>query len=79
MAFSESVKDAAFRRSGGQCECKRTSHSSHWWGRCSTAITRHGAEYHHIISQDAGGSDGLENCEALCVPCHKATGSYGGH
>jgi 5-methylcytosine-specific restriction endonuclease McrA len=77
MAFSESTKDAAFRRSGGQCECRRSSHG-HWTGRCSTKITRHGAEYHHVVSQDAGGSDGLENCEALCVSCHQKTKSYGG-
>ena len=78
MAFSESTKDAAFKRSQGYCECARVSHA-HWLGRCATAITRHSAEYHHVVSQDAYGSDGLENCEALCVPCHKATGSYGAH
>jgi len=65
MAFSESVKDSAFKRSGGQCECRRTTHRH--IGRCSTNITRYGAEYHHIVSQNAGGSDGLDNCEALFV------------
>ena len=77
MAFSESVKDAAFRRSGGQCECRRTTHRR--IGRCGTNITRYGAEYHHIVSQNAGGSDGLDNCEALCVTCHQQTKSYGVH
>jgi 5-methylcytosine-specific restriction endonuclease McrA len=76
MAFSESTKDAAFKRSGGQCECRRTSHGHN--GRCKTTITRHGAEYHHITSVAAGGSDGISNCEALCITCHKKTGSYGG-
>lgn len=77
MAFSESVKDAAFRRSGGQCECRRTTHGHS--GRCQTKITRYSAEYHHVVSQNAGGSDGLENCEALCVTCHTKTGSYGSY
>ena len=77
MAFSDGVKDAAFKRSGGQCECRRSGHTNHT-GRCTATITRHGAEYHHVTSQDAGGSDGLSNCQALCVKCHKQTGSYGG-
>ena len=76
MAFSESVKDAAFKRSGGRCECWRSTHGH--MGRCGTTITRHSAEYHHVTSEEAGGSDGQENCEALCFPCHKKTGSYGG-
>lgn len=77
MAFSESIKDKAFKRSGGQCECKRTTHGHS--GRCKTRITRHGAEYHHVLSQSAGGTDGLENCEALCTTCHRKTRSYGGY
>ncbi len=77
MAFSESVKDAAFKRSGGHCECNRSSHTNHTI-RCSTTITRHGAEYHHVKSQDAGGPDTLDNCEALCKTCHQQTKSYGG-
>ena len=74
MAFSDSVKDDAFKRSGGRCECTRSSHTNHT-GRCTTSITRHGAEYHHV---DSGGSDALGNCEALCTTCHQQTGSYGG-
>ena len=77
MAFAESIKDEAFRRSGGQCECTRYSHSH--FGRCPTKVTRYSPEYHHILSQDAGGSDGLSNCEVLCVTCHKQTASYGAH
>jgi len=73
MAFSESVKDEAFKRSGGRCECTRSSHDNHT-GRCSTTITRHTAEYHHVT---AGGPDILSNCEALCKGCHKQTQSYG--
>ncbi len=77
MAFSESIKDLAFARSSGRCECRRTTHN-HSHGRCSVTVTRHGAEYHHITSQAAGGSDSLSNCEVLCVECHQATDSYGG-
>ena len=76
MAFSDSVKDQAFKRSGGQCECRRYSHTNHS-GRCTATITRHSAEYHHVTAVAAGGHDGLSNCEALCVTCHRQTDSYG--
>ena len=78
MAFSDTTKDVAYKRSGGRCECTRSSHINHT-GRCSTKITRHGAEYHHKTSISAGGSDSLSNCEALCTTCHKQTRSYGGY
>ena len=77
MPFPESVKDAAFRRSGGRCECQRQNHGHA--GRCSTAVTRHGAHYHHKHAESLGGPSTLSNCEVLCVPCHKKTESWGRH
>ena len=67
MAFSDTTKDQAFRRSGGRCE------------NCGTSVTRHGAEYHHKHSVAAGGHDGLSNCQVLCVSCHRNTRTYGKH
>ena len=73
MAFPESVKDAAYWRSGGRCECRRSSHGH--GGRCWSRIWRHrNVHYHHI---NAYGDDTLSNCEALCINCHKLTRSYG--
>jgi 5-methylcytosine-specific restriction endonuclease McrA len=74
MAFPQDVKDRAYRRAGGKCECARTvcGHK----GRCNASLAD-GWHAHHVTSQDAGGSDGIENCEALCIPCHKKTASYG--
>ncbi len=77
MPFSESVKQAAFKRSGGQCECERAGHSHA--GRCTAPVSRLTAEFHHITAESAGGSDFLSNCEVLCIPCHQATTSYGRH
>jgi 5-methylcytosine-specific restriction endonuclease McrA len=77
MAFPKSVKDAAFKRSGGYCECKRPSHPDHPKGRCRTAISSLSVDYHHIRSQKAGGPDTLANCEALCRKCHRLTKSFG--
>jgi len=78
MPFSEQVKDDAFRRSGGRCECIR-QHSSHLNGRGSATFTRYGGQWdaHHITAESVGGGNGLSNCEVLCLRCHKLTDSFG--
>ena len=78
MAFSETTKTTAYIRSGGRCECKRTSHPHHI-KRCAKRLARKTAQFHHILSVAAGGSDGLANCQVLCLRCHKLTRSYGRH
>ncbi|MGD9497364.1 MAG: HNH endonuclease [Armatimonadota bacterium] len=80
MAFPESVVRQAWDRSGGRCECKRTTHRH--TGRCSKTLRwesrgtqgPYGWEAHHIT---AGAPDTLSNCEILCQLCHKATQTYG--
>ena len=64
MAFSEEVRDAALKKAHGRCE------------RCGKQL---GTKWHahHRTAQVAGGSDGLQNCEVLCVDCHENTRSYG--
>lgn len=77
MAFSDTVKAQAFKRSGGRCECRRKSHK-HILGRClAVLLTRSAGEFHHVTAASQGGSDGLSNCEVLCRSCHKNTTSYG--
>jgi 5-methylcytosine-specific restriction endonuclease McrA len=75
MPFTDSIKDAAFRRAGGKCECVRKNHAHK--GRCAKPLTRSTAQFHHIHAQSMGGHDGLSNCEVLCLTCHKQTDSYG--
>jgi 5-methylcytosine-specific restriction endonuclease McrA len=82
MAFSEAVKDQAFARSGGRCECHRqhnAMNASHHGGRCPKTFTRHGGQWeaHHIVSVLSGGSDTLSNCEVLCLDCHNLVRTYG--
>lgn len=83
MAFTPETKAAAFRRSGGRCECTREHpnkpRAPHHGGRCPKTFTEVGGQWHahHITSVDAGGSDALSNCEILCVPCHELTQTYG--
>ena len=79
VSFSDAIKRAAFRRSGGRCECRRASHK-HPFGRClSFFLTSRSAEYHHVHADSRGGGGGLSNCEVLCVSCHRRTDSYGRH
>ena len=71
MAFSEDTKHAAYQRAGGRCECLRQSCSAHDAGRCGRLLMA-GWHAHHVRAPSEGGSDELENCEALCIPCHEA-------
>ena len=82
MAFSDDTVRQAWNRSGGKCECRRTTcgHS----GRCNKSLlwgsrgaeSEYGWEAHHVNSKDDDNS--LSNCEILCQRCHKNTQSYGG-
>ncbi len=82
MSFSPEVINAAWKRAGGRCECILATCPSHG-GRCNKALDpqnrTEGMKWHahHVVSQSAGGSDGLQNCLILCVPCHEHTKSYG--
>jgi len=82
MAFPQSVVDEAWRRSGGNCECRRSNHN-HLYVRCNKQLVYENRgktgqrgcwEAHHIT---AGGPDVASNCEILCCECHVGTGSYG--
>lgn len=76
MAFSEATKSEAYDRANGKCErCGKN---------CRKIKTEYGfsypdSEFHHRTSVSAGGSDGVSNCEHLCISCHEKTKSYGSH
>ena len=72
MAFHEDTKQAAYERADGRCECLRQSCSAHFGGRCGRLLMA-GWHAHHVRAPSEGGSDELDNCEALCIPCHEAT------
>ena len=52
MAFPQNVKDAAYRRSGGRCECRRQGHGH--FARCAQTLTKTSAEYHHVHAASQG-------------------------
>jgi hypothetical protein len=85
MAFSQTVIDQAWKRSGGMCECRRSKHEH--GTRCGKTLSYANRgktgqwgcwEAHHITAVDAGGDDTLSNCEILCCDCHAKTETYGG-
>jgi len=81
-AFPQDVVDQAWERSGGRCECTRSSHP-HGAKRCPKKLNKGsrgkesemGWEAHHIVTT---GPATLSNCQILCMECHKLTRSYGG-
>lgn len=75
VAFSEQVKAQALARAGYRCECNRVG-CAHY-GRCSAVLTTGRWHAHHKTAFAVGGPDTLSNCEALCIPCHEKTQSYG--
>ena len=77
MPFPETVKDAAYLRSGGRCECTRQHggrSALHSGGRCPSQFGRiRGWEAHHIVDEAMGGDNTLSNCQSLCIACHDLT------
>ena len=78
MAFSQEVRDQAWRCAGGKCECLRLMCPHHSAGRCNAPLRAHHWHAHHVTAVQSGGTDVLSNCEALCIPCHHSTRTYGG-
>lgn len=57
--FSRKTRAQAFERAAGCCE------------GCGAKLKVGEAEYDHVLPCELGGDNGLENCEVICVPCHK--------
>lgn len=68
--FTKPTKRAALARSGGKCEAVGA-----WYGlepdhRCGVSLAA-GVEFDHIILDANSKDNSLENCAAVCIPCHK--------
>lgn len=57
--FSRKTRAQAFTRCGGRCE------------KCSAHLKVGEGEYDHILEAALGGDNSLDNCQVLCVPCHR--------
>ena len=75
MPFSNEIVERVWRRSGGVCECVRTTHTH--VGRCKQQLTKD-------LRGDQGNQNGWEarsiggqyknlasDCEILCWKCYK--------
>jgi hypothetical protein len=82
IQFPDSVVEAAWQQSKGQCQCTRSSHY-HGHNRCKTRLyigsrgkdSRMGWEAQPI---DPEGDATLENCEIICHICYTRIHLYGG-
>jgi hypothetical protein len=76
MAFPQTVRDQAYYRAGGKCQCTRIGAGHFHRGQCG-AILGNNWHCHHRTAVASGGDDTLSNAEALCIPRHQATETYG--
>lgn len=61
--FSKKTRAEAFMRCGGLCE------------GCGARLKTGEGEYDHRIPDALGGEPTLDNCQVLCVPCHRGAGA----
>ena len=91
MPFSEKVQEERYQFAQGRCECSRVGCAKGHLGRCTEQLLPSGGpnqevrrllgavdwDAHHVVPEHDGGEDNLQNCQVLCVPCHRDTPSYG--
>lgn len=72
--FSEDIIKQAWKRSGGQCECLRSTHGHQ--NRCQNLLKYENRGFEGKGSWDShrripAGGESFYNCEILCGPCYK--------
>lgn len=68
--FSRKTRQEALRRSGLKCEASGQRYGLEEGQRCYGDLSR-GVQFDHDVPDQLGGDNGLENCRAICVQCHK--------
>lgn len=68
--FTKPVKRAALTRSEGRCEAVGAWYNLAPGCRCNAPLAA-GVEFDHIDLDANSHDNSLENCAAVCVPCHK--------
>lgn len=63
VEFDKKTRVLAFERCKGLCE------------KCSARLKVGEAEYDHIIPYYFTRDSSLDNCQVLCVPCHRGVGA----
>ncbi|MEP7234922.1 MAG: hypothetical protein ABI778_06470 [Ignavibacteriota bacterium] len=75
MEYPQLIKDQAYKRSTGKCECTRTTHTH--TGRCNTKMGQQNWYVHSKSSLRSREDISLENAEVICSPCHEARQTLG--
>jgi len=68
--FTKATKRAALTRSGGRCEAVGAWYNLAPGCRCNAPLAA-GVEFDHIDLDANSHDNSLENCAAVCIPCHK--------
>ena len=68
--FSRNTKRDALKRAKNQCEAVGSWYGLHPGERCEASLG-HGVEFDHIILEANSHDNSLENCAAVCIPCHR--------
>jgi 5-methylcytosine-specific restriction endonuclease McrA len=63
VEFSKKTRIEAFARCGGKCE------------KCKSRLKVSEGEYDHIIPYFMSRDSSIDNCQVLCVPCHRGPGA----
>lgn len=67
--FTKSTKRAALARSGGLCEAVGAWYNHAPGHRCNAPLSA-GVNFDHIDLDANSKDNSLENCAAVCLPCH---------
>jgi hypothetical protein len=68
--FTKATKRLALARSEGRCEAVGAWYNLEPGCRCNATLSA-GVEFDHIDLDANSHDNSLENCAAVCVPCHK--------
>jgi 5-methylcytosine-specific restriction protein A len=68
--FTKATKRAALARSGGRCEAVGAWYNLAPGCRCNAPLAA-GVEFDHIVLDANSHDNSLENCAAVCIPCHR--------
>jgi 5-methylcytosine-specific restriction endonuclease McrA len=68
--FTKETKRHALKRSGLLCEAVGAMYGHPAGHRCNAPLSA-GVQYDHIVLDANSKDNSLENCAAVCIPCHR--------
>jgi 5-methylcytosine-specific restriction enzyme A len=68
--FNKPTKRAALKRAEGRCEAVGAMYGLATDTRCSASLA-HGVNFDHVILEANSHDNCLDNCAAVCIPCHR--------